>query len=82
MGEMELDLFDYEGWESMDVDGWYVAPVAEMYYRCALKVPIGKFEEGDMVPSIAVDFEKRTLKLFDKDQTLISEHRIQLTVVD
>jgi hypothetical protein len=39
------------------------------FYDCTLKVPIGSFKVGDLVPMITVDFEHGILQVFDKGRT-------------
>lgn len=72
---MERVLFDWCGWDGLD-------PGVLQFTGCTLKVPIGRFNIGEFVPVIVVDFEHGNIQLIAKDGTLISEHTIRLALDD
>jgi len=77
---MESDLFEWAGWN-------LVTDTILQFYGCILKVPIYPFNSGEMVPIIRLNFETGALQLYDKghvscsDVSLISEHKVRLTLV-
>lgn len=70
---MERTLFDWCGWDELD-------PGVLQFTGCTLKVPIGTFAAGELVPVIVVSFEDGILQLDNKDGSLISQHNIRLTL--
>lgn len=70
---MERALFDWCGWDEQD-------PGVLQFTGCTLKVPIGTFGIGELVPVIIVSFEAGILQLITKDGSLISQHNIRLTL--
>jgi hypothetical protein len=70
---MERTLFDWCHWDQLD------AGVLQ-FIGCTLKVPIGTFAAGELVPVIVVSFEAGDMQLIAKDGSLISEHNIRLTL--
>jgi len=83
---VERDLFDWSGWD-------LVTDTILQFYGCVLKVPIGAFGVGDMVPIIVVDFENGILQLIGKGRAnaaglsngageLLSEHKVRLVLAD
>ena len=72
---MEQTLFDWCGWDQLD-DG------VLQFTGCTLKVPIGTFKAGELVPVIVVSFDSGILQLICKDGKLISQHNIHLAFND
>lgn len=74
---MEHDLFEWSAWDQMD-------DTLLQFYGCTLKVPIGRFNIGEMVPIIIVNFETGVLQLLEKGQcgnsALISEHKVRMVL--
>lgn len=72
---MERELFDWCEWDSLDTG-------VLQFTGCTLKVPIGQFKTGELVPVIIVSFEAGILQLVAKDGALISQHNIHLALND
>jgi hypothetical protein len=72
---MERTLFDWCGWDQQDVG-------VLQFTGCTLKVPIGQFKAGALVPVIVVNFETGNLQLVTKNGDLISQHNIRLALND
>ncbi len=70
---MERKLFDWCGWDQPDVGTF-------KFTGCTLKVPIGAFKVGELVPVILVNFDGGRIQLLAKDGNLLSEHTIHLTL--
>lgn len=72
---METALFEWCAWDLM-------CDTILKFYGCTLKVSIGSFKAGDLVPRIYVDFEHGVLKICDKDEKLLSEHKVRMVLDD
>ena len=72
---MERTLFDWCGWDELD-------PGMLQFTGWTLKVPIGTFKVGELVPIIIVCFDAGTIQLVGKGGDLLSEHNIRLVLTD
>jgi hypothetical protein len=77
---METDLFTWSSWD-------LVTDTCLQFYGCMLKVPIGRFNIGETVPIIIVDFEHGFIQLLDKGKAsapgaLFSEHKVRMVLND
>jgi len=70
---MERTLFDWCGWDQLDIG-------VLQFTDCTLKVPVGRFNIGELVPVIVVSFEDGLIQLINSDGTPISEHNIRLVI--
>ncbi len=70
---MERALFDWCNWDQLDIG-------ILQFIGCTLKVPIGKFATGELVPVIVVNMERGNIQLIAKDGVVISEHSICFTL--
>lgn len=76
---MERTLFDWCGWDELDSG-------TLQFTGCTLKVPIGRFNIGELVPVIVISFEAGVLQLLEKSRrgsgALISEHKVRMVIND
>lgn len=72
---MERDLFEWSAWD-------LVNDTMLQFYGCTLKVSIGEFKVGDLVPVILVDFENGILQVLDREKTLSSEHKVRMVLAN
>jgi hypothetical protein len=72
---MERALFDWCGWDQLDTG-------VLQFTGCTLKVPIGKFAAGELVPVIVANFDAGTIDLIARDGETISQHNIRLVLSD
>jgi hypothetical protein len=75
-------LFKWDGWNAPSDEVW-------TFHDCTLKVPIGPFKAGDVVPAILIDFEHGYIQLIRdpaytevRGNDLIHEQKIRLALVD
>jgi len=59
---MEKQLFDWEGWDDVDV-------ACYQFYKVKLKVKIGNFEPNTEFDSAMVDYQKGLLCLYLKEES-------------
>ena len=71
---MERELFDWCAWDEVGGPGFLE------FHGCALRVPIGNAEAGDLIPVILIDFDHGSLQLCGKERQLISEHKVCLAL--
>jgi hypothetical protein len=80
--EITDTLFDWVSWD-------VVSDEILTFHNCTLKVPIGPFKAGDVVPTILIDFEHGYIQLIRdpaytevRGNDLIHEQKIRLALVD
>lgn len=69
---MEKDLFDWDGWDLIDMNHM-------QYYNVKLKVPIGLHPRGAKFDVATIDFNNGTLKFYiGDDAKVVGEFKLKL----
>jgi hypothetical protein len=66
---MEKELFDWSNWAQLDIRYF-------VYYDCILKQAIGKYNKGDSISDIIIDYGKGELTI---DSNIF---KMKLTIID
>lgn len=71
---MEDQLFEWSDWDSVDT-------FCMTFYRCILKVDIGTYPKGSIIPSIMIDFGQSLMVFYNNEGNETSLFNLKLSVV-
>lgn len=70
---LECQLFDWEQWEELGNHGY-------LFYKCILKVPVGSYEVGSQIDSIALLNETSELAFYNEKGEQFEIYNLKLSI--